>query len=109
MKYVKSLLLGCVIFVVSVAALGCRNIYVPQPTVDPIKEAYQADPASFVVFERSTAPWYQYVTVEELMLYQTQYPDCNNVVFRNQFSGEDLCIYNAYLYAMENCFISFEL
>lgn len=109
MKSVKSLLLGCMVFVISVAALGCRNTNTPQPTVDPVKEAYRADPAAYVVFERSTAPWYQYVTVEAIMNYQSQYPDCNNVWFRNQFSGEDLCIYNAYLYAMENRFINFEL
>ena len=81
----------------------------PAPTVDPIKEAYKSDPANFVVFSRSTEPREWYVSIPELLEYETQYPDCNSTWFRDQLSGEDLVIYNSYLYALENRFIYFNL
>lgn len=76
---------------------------------DPLKEAYEKDPAGYVLFSRSTMPREVYVPVQDIMEYETQYPDCNGTWFKDQLAGEDLCIYNAYLYAMENCFIGFEL
>lgn len=41
------------------------------------------------------------------MAYRTQYPDCTGTWFRDQLQGEDLCIYNCYLYALEHCYIGF--
>ena len=77
------------------------------PTVS--EETYKEDPAAYIVFTRSAAPTKCYVSVSEIMEYTTQYPDCNGTWFRDQFQGEDLCIYNGYLYAMENHYTSFEL
>lgn len=79
------------------------------PITVPNLDAYKEDPASFVVFSRSTQPQRTYVPVTEVLAYQSQYADCNSTWFRDQLEGEELCIYNAYLYAMENCFIGFEL
>ena len=74
-----------------------------------LKEAYKKNPDRYVHFSRSTEPRDCYVLVTDIMEYDTQYPDCNGTWFRDQLTGEDLCIYNAYLYAMENCFIYFDL
>ena len=82
---------------------------ITEPITDPNKEAYKEDPASFVVFYRSTEPRNTFIPIAEVMAYQSQYADCNSTWFRDQLEGEELCIYNAYLYAMENCFIGFEL
>lgn len=81
----------------------------PQPEKYPLQDEYIADRTAFVVFNRSTEPRTKYVPLQEIMDYQTQYPDCNSTWFRSQLSGEDLCIYNAYLYGMEHGYIYFEL
>ena len=80
---------------------------VTAPTVNPLKEAYKDDPAGFVKFSRSTEPREWYVPVSELLEYESQYPDCNGTWFRDQLSGEDLIIYNGFLYALENRFTHF--
>ena len=49
------------------------------------------------------------LTVEEIMAYESAYANCNGSWFRDQLKGEDLCIYNAYLYAMEHSYSGFEL
>ena len=96
-------------------AFGDSENAAPDTTVsetaaqDPMKEAYKKDPAHFVEFTRSTGPRQQYVPFSELLEYETQYPDCNGTWFRDQLSGEDLIIYNSYLYALENRFIGFSL
>ncbi|MBE7056990.1 MAG: hypothetical protein E7388_06085 [Ruminococcaceae bacterium] len=64
-------------------------------------------PADFVKFYKSTEPRELYVPIEEIMDYESKYPDCNGTWYRNQLSGEDLLIYNSYLYAMENQYIHF--
>ena len=99
---------------VAVSLLGCHSTAVPEtiqtaPTEDPIVAAYKADPVGFVVFSRSREPREIYVPVQELMEYRTQYPDCNGTWFRDRLTGEDLCIYNAYLYAMEHQYIHVEM
>ncbi len=79
-----------------------------EPTAAPTK-APKEHPADYVRFYRSTEPQELYVPVEEIMAYESQYPDCNGTWYRNQLSGEDLCIYNSYLYSMEHCFVSFDV
>ena len=79
----------------------------PVPTTDPVVAAYKKDPGSFVEFSRSTEPRVQYVPIEELMQYESKYPDCNGTWYRDQLSGEDVLIYNSFLYALENRFIHF--
>lgn len=99
---------------VAVSLFGCHSTAVPEtiqtePTEDPIVAAYKADPVGFVVFSRSMEPSEIYVPVQEIMEYRTQYPDCNGTWFRDRLTGEDLCIYNAYLYAMEHQYIHIEM
>lgn len=116
MKWLKKGLLVLLILAVVVSIMGCK-IWDPRsallettmPTEDPVKAAYKSDPASFVIFSRSTEPRECYVSISELLEYETQYPDCNGTWFRDQLSGEDLIIYNSYLYALENRFIHFTL
>ncbi len=91
------------------AADTTTETQVPQPTVDPMKEAYKKDRAGFVVFSRSIEPKDRYVPVAEIMNYESKFSDCNGTWFRDSFTGEDLLIYNSYFYAMENRYIHFEL
>lgn len=115
-RFRKGLLL-----VLAVAVLmlfpGCRNgvpgtsepTKVPLPTMDPVKKAIREDPANYVLFSRSTEPREVYVSIPELLEYRSQYADCNGTWYRDQLTGEDLVIYNSFLYALENRFISFTL
>jgi len=80
---------------------------VPAATEDPVKAAYKSNRAGFVEFSRSTEPREWYVPISELLEYETQFPDCNSTWYRDQLSGEDLIIYNSYLYALENRYIGF--
>ena len=83
-------------------------IYVPS-TENPMKQAYREDPTAFVVFRQAIEPKETYVPLEEVLAYESQYPECNGTWYRDQLEGEDLCIYNSYMYAMEYCFTGFEL
>lgn len=116
MKWLKKGLLLLMVLCMLAGLMGCTTwppettaLEMPAPTIDPIKEAYKSDPANFVVFSRSTELREWYVSIQELLEYETQYPDCNGTWFRDQLSGEDLVIYNSYLYALENRFIHFTL
>lgn len=120
MKQLKKGLLLLLALAVFTGFVGCafipwdklaQNIVqdISEPTNDPIKEAYKSDPANFVKFSRSTEPYEQYISIQEMLEYKTQYPDCNGTWFRDQLSGEDLIIYNSYLYALENQFIHITL
>ena len=60
-------------------------------------------------FSRSTAPREGYVPITELMEYESIYPKCNGTWFRDQLTGEDLLIYNSYLYALEHRYTWFKL
>lgn len=116
MKFLKKRLLLLLAFCMVTGLLGCTFRYpipIPsvttEPTIDPVKAAYKEDPAVFVVFSRSTYPREIYVPISELLEYESQLPYCNGTWFRDQLSGEDLIIYNSFLYALENRFIHFSL
>ncbi len=68
---------------------------------------YYKNPEGYVVF--STDDEEIYIPTEELSAYTTAYPDCNGEMFKNLLSGEDLLVYNGYLFAMENCYTRFML
>lgn len=85
------------------------HIEIVIPTEDPLKQVYREDPAAFVVFTQAVEPREVYVPLEDIMAYQSQYPDCNGTWYRNQLEAESLSIYNAYLYAMEHCYTGFSL
>ena len=116
MMWLKKGLLLLLTLGVLTGVLGCTIRFprptapeVTAPTEDPMKVAYKKDPAGFVVFSRSLSPREIYVPISELLEYKSQLPYCNGTWFRGQLSGEDLVIYNSYLYALENRFIHFAL
>lgn len=121
MKWLKTTLLLLLVLCMLVTTSGCglvemlTSIYTvmydePQPTTDPIRKAYKQDPASFVVFNRSSGITEVLVPISDILQYQSQFSDCNSTWFRDQMTTEeDLTIYNSYLYALENRFIGFEL
>ena len=83
-------------------------ITIPEQLEHPLKQAYQEQPNAYVAFNQThQQPLEVYVPIEEVMAYQTQYPDCNGTWYRDQLQGEDLLIYQCYLYAMEHCYLSF--
>lgn len=91
-------------------ATGQQENTVPEETTSASEKAeHKKDPANFVEFSRSTEPRQKYVSIPELLEYESKYSDCNSTWFRDQLSGEDLIIYNSYLYALENRFTWFML
>ena len=127
--YKKRVMLLCLAFCMVLTCCGCYGkqeqpgptgptFRIPEmPSVQqlpeethPLKEEYKKQPNAYVAFTQThQSPREVYVPVEEIMTYQTQYPDCNGTWFRDQLQGEDLCIYNCYLYALEHCYLSFSL
>ena len=73
------------------------------------KEVYAADQAAYVVFSQALEPREVYVSREYILSYSSVFPECNGPWFRDQLTEEDRCIYNAYLYTMENQFTGFSL
>lgn len=80
-----------------------------EPPEHPLKQAYKENPVAFVEFSRASGHEVDYVPVEEVLAYESQYPDCGGTWFRDRMEPEDRCIYNSYLYAMEHCFTGFTL
>lgn len=118
MKALRKLLLTLLMIVVLAVCCGCvqggkglatLETKAPTTTMDPILQEYKKNPSAYVEFTRSTEPRYAYMPVEELLRYESQYPDCNGTWFRDRLSGEDLLIYNCYLFAMENRYIYFDV
>lgn len=106
-KYLKKFMF---IFAVCCLLSGCMNFDdLPLDTVPSIEQAYKEDPTAFVVFTQSIEPRENYVPIADIMEYESMYAEYNGTWFRNQLEGEDLCIYNAYLYALDHYFIGFEL
>ena len=76
---------------------------------DPDYVEYMFAPASFVVFFEEENADGIYIPLSEINTYESLYPDCISAWYRDQLSGEELTIYNAYLYAMEHCLKGFSL
>lgn len=121
MTKIKKGLLVLLAVCLLIAMVGCtRNVedisaFAPtEPTEESVTEESvtqepKPSPADFVIFSRSTEPREVKVPVSEILEYESQYPDCNGTWFRNFLTGEDLVIYNSYLYALENRFIYFHV
>lgn len=106
----KSFIRYIAVFAVCCLLCGCAELLSPPLETTPtIEQAYKENPTAFVVFSKSTPPYTIYVPIDVLMEYQSILPIYNGTWFRNQLKGEDLCIYNAYLYAMENYYIHFSM
>lgn len=80
-----------------------------EPIIDPVVQAYLDAPQDYVVFSQGTEESTLYLPLEELLSYETQYPDCNGTLYRDQLEGERLSIYQAYLYAMEHQYTEFSM
>ncbi len=119
MKQIKTTLILLMALATVIGCTGCKTedsentagetsiLVTTEPTEATTVEPHKSDPTNFVQFSRSTEPRECYVSVPELMEYESQYPDCNGTWFRDQLSREERLIYNCYLYAMENRFIHF--
>lgn len=115
---IKLILLAVSIIILSLFSFGCNSISsqttestaIPSKTPEEqLKEDYNNNPAAYVEFYRSTEPKYTYVSIEDILEYESLYSECTGTWFRDQLSGEDLCIYNSYLYAMEHRYIWFTI
>ena len=73
------------------------------------EEEYKANKTGYVVFKLAEEQVYVYVPRDFVLNYKSRMPECNGSWFVDQLSEEDRCIYNAYLYAMENQMTWFEL
>lgn len=134
MRQIKQSAILVVILLMAVLAFGCENAadvpdattavptapkptaYRPppgpawtEPSEHPLKDAYKADQKAFVVFDQEDTSVYEYVPIQEILEYESLYPECNGTWFRDQLSDEDKCIYNSFLYAMEHRCTWFEL
>lgn len=124
MKQLKRVLMFLFVLCLLIGMIGCINndtIVLDTPRVtegSPTEESVteksateqpKTSPADFVTFSRSTEPREVKVPVSEILEYETQYPDCNGTWFRNFLTGEELVVYNSYLYALENRFIHFRV
>ena len=112
MKWLKKIAFVWIAVCVIVAIAGCKTEQENATeqtalTQSEEKPAYKKDPANFVEFSRSTEPREVYVAVQDLLEYRSKYAECNSTWFRDKLSGEDLLIYNSYLYALENRFTWF--
>ena len=92
---------------------GCADfIRIDLLGMDPAFVAYLDAPEQYVIFRgdhEGSAEENLYVPMDEILAYQSQYPDCNGTYFRDQLTGEDLAVYNAHLYALENSHGYFEM
>lgn len=77
--------------------------------MEPDEVAYYKNPEGHVAFSQGEDTEEHYLTVDEVMAYQTAYPECNGEYYKSQLDGEDLLMYNCYLYAMENSYTTFAL
>lgn len=74
------------------------------------KEEYDQNESGYVRFSRDSGTTLEvYVSRDYILNYESAYADCNGTWFRDQLSEEDRCIYNSYLYAMENQCTWFDL
>ena len=73
-------------------------------------EEYKANKSAFVWFSRDAAHSLTANVPKAFILdYESRIPEFNGSWFKDQLSEEDRCIYNSYLYAMENQMTWFEL
>ena len=107
MKLWKKALALALVFCVSLSLCACSTVISTfgEILTDPAALDYWADPNLYVAFQSDEGK--TYITVTDMMAYETQYPDCNGTWFRDRLTGEDRLIYNSYLYAMENCYTAF--
>lgn len=77
--------------------------------IELIEWEYHKDPGNFAVFRETQEGEPVYIQKQEILDYQTAYPDCNSTWYRDQLSGDELYLYNCMLYAMEHCYTYFSL
>ncbi len=123
MKRVVSIVLFIIGLLNIMNAAACKNEpYEEETTTKPVfteavetpeqkaaREAYKKNPLDYVEFSKSTGVREIYVSTEDVLNYKSQYPKYVGTYFKDQLKGEDLLIYQCYLYAMENFFTGFHL
>lgn len=104
MKTCKRWIAIFLIAALSLSLCGCSDfIQIELLGMDPMLVAYWKDPAAFVVFTPEEGSQDELILpLEEIMNYESQYPQCNSTWYRDQLTGESLAIYNSLLYAMEH-------
>ncbi|MBE6815679.1 MAG: hypothetical protein E7522_09595 [Ruminococcaceae bacterium] len=123
MKRLVSFVLFIIVLLNIMTAGACKNEpYEEETTTRPVfteavetpeqkaaREAYKKNPLDYVMFSKSTGVREIYFPREEILNYKSQYPQYVGTYFKDQLEGEDLLIYQCYLYAMENFFTGFNL
>lgn len=104
MKTCKRLIIICLTAVLALSLCGCEDfIQIELLGMDPMVVAYWKDPAAYVVFTPEEGSEEELILpLEEIMVYESQYLQCNSTWYRDQLTGESLAIYNSLLYAMEH-------
>ena len=70
---------------------------------------YKEDKKAYIKFTKNLHLGEVYVEREFIQDYSSDYTAYNGTWFRDQLTEEECCIYNCYLYAMENGFTGFTL
>lgn len=104
------------VFLYLIMICGCTHSFENTSTIskytssvdeeyEALKKAYKANRDKYVVFSKTSGSQEHYVLVEDIIKYESKYPEINGTWFRDKLSGEDLIIYNSCLYALENHYI----
>lgn len=103
MKHLRNFALLILAVALLLICCGCEN-----PFSKPAgPEDYKNIPEGSVLFFRDYQE--KIVTEKELLDYTSEYTQYNSTYFKSLLEDEDLCIYNAYIYAMEHGYTNFEL
>ena len=104
MKICKRLMAISLVVLLAFSLCGCEDfIKIELLGMDPMVVAYWKDPAAFVVFTQEEGAEEEIIMpLEQIISYESQYPDCNSTWYRDQLTGEALAIYNSLLYGMEH-------
>lgn len=102
MRLAKRVFLLFLVTAITFCCLGCDSLLA-------LLDYQLALPENSVRFYSGEEQETALLSVEEVLSYESPYAHCNSTWFRDQLTGEDLCVYNAYLYAMEHCYNGFEL
>ena len=104
MKHLRNLALLALVIALALACCGCQNPFVSNTNQNP---DYKDIPKGSVLFFHDED---EYTMAEDDLLdYTSEYTQYNSTYFKSLLTGEDLVIYQAYLYAMEHGYTNFEL
>ncbi len=109
-RFLRRIVLLLALVTICLSLCGCVDfVLIDILGMEPAEAEYYKNPEGHVVFSRGDDSEKKYLSVDEVAGYQTAYPECNSEYYKSQFAGEDLLMYNCYLYAMENSYTTFAL